>query len=145
MYCAIDEAGSHVGSNSFRLVVGVYDHTGRDLLGSACSQSVRVMANNNIPEGGAHIRLVVNIRCCYLERHGIKPIFGKSSFAMADGIAGSIGWACCPLGYLCVCSVCTGQKVLYQCLQLTSMPDLQGTCNVLYQHLCTIGAHKSSR
>ena len=50
MYCAIDEAGSHVGSKSFRLVVGVYSQTGEDLLGSACSQPIRVMANNDIPK-----------------------------------------------------------------------------------------------
>ncbi len=62
MYCAIDEAGSHVGSKSFRLVVGVYSQTGKDLLGSACSQPVRVMANNDIPHGAAHIPLIVNVR-----------------------------------------------------------------------------------
>ena len=62
MYCAIDEAGSHVGSKSFRLVVGVYSQTGKDLLGSACSQPIRVMANNDIPHGAAHIPLVVNVR-----------------------------------------------------------------------------------
>ena len=37
MYCAIDEAGSHVGSKSFRPIVGVYSQTQKDLLGSACS------------------------------------------------------------------------------------------------------------
>ncbi|KAL0023434.1 hypothetical protein WJX79_000959 [Trebouxia sp. C0005] len=62
MYCAIDEAGSHVGSKSFRLVVGVYSQTGKDLLGSACSQPIRVMANNDIPHGAAHIPLVVHVR-----------------------------------------------------------------------------------
>jgi len=36
MYCAKDEAGSHVGSKSFRLVVGVYSQTRKELLGSAC-------------------------------------------------------------------------------------------------------------
>ncbi|DBA67780.1 TPA: hypothetical protein ACH3X2_001214 [Trebouxia sp. C0005] len=62
MYCAIDEAGSHVGSKSFRLVVGVYSQGGKDLLGSACSQPIRVMANNDIPHGAAHIPLVVHVR-----------------------------------------------------------------------------------
>ncbi|DBA65515.1 TPA: hypothetical protein ACH3X2_003172 [Trebouxia sp. C0005] len=62
MYCAIDEAGSHVGSKSFRLVVGVYSQTGKDLLGSACSQPIRVLANNDIPRGAAHIPLVVHVR-----------------------------------------------------------------------------------
>ncbi|KAL0018388.1 hypothetical protein WJX77_002518 [Trebouxia sp. C0004] len=62
MYCAIDEAGSHVGSKSFRLVVGVYSQTGKDLLGSACSQPIRVMANNDIPNGAAHIPLIVHVR-----------------------------------------------------------------------------------
>ena len=67
MYCAIDEAGSHVGSKSFRLVVGVYSQTGKDLLGPACSQPIRVVANNDIPHGAAHIPLVVNVRGCYLQ------------------------------------------------------------------------------
>ena len=62
MYCAIDEAGSHVGSKSFHVAVGVYSQTGKDLLGSACSQPIQVMANNDIPHGAAHIPLVVNVR-----------------------------------------------------------------------------------
>ncbi|DBB13393.1 TPA: hypothetical protein ACH3X3_005126 [Trebouxia sp. C0006] len=62
MYCAIDEAGSHVGSKSFRLVVGVYGQTGKDMLGSACSQPIRVMANNDIPQGACHVQLIVNVR-----------------------------------------------------------------------------------
>ena len=62
MYCAIDQAGRHVGSKSIRLVVGVYSQTEKDLLGSACSQPIRVMANNDIPHGAAHIPLVVNVR-----------------------------------------------------------------------------------
>ena len=62
MYCAIDEAGSHVGSKTFRLVVGVYTQTGEELLGSGCSQPIRVLANNDIPRGAAHIPLVVTVR-----------------------------------------------------------------------------------
>ena len=45
-----------------RLVVGVYSQTGKDLLGSACSQPIRVVANNDIPHGAAHIPLDVNVR-----------------------------------------------------------------------------------
>ena len=67
LYCAIDEAGSHVGSKSFRLVVGVYSQTGEDLLGSACSQPIRVMANNDVPHGAALIPLIVHVRCCCLQ------------------------------------------------------------------------------
>ena len=66
MYCAIDEAGSHVGSKRFRLVVGVYNQTGEELLGSGCSQPIRVLANNDIPKGAAHIPLVVTVRYCPL-------------------------------------------------------------------------------
>ena len=86
MYCAIDEAGSHVGSKSFRLVVGVYSQTGEDLLGSACSQPIRVMANNDIPKGAAHIPLIVSIRCCYLHT----DMTSKSRFAVAECVGGSI-------------------------------------------------------
>ena len=89
MYAAIDEAGSHVGSKSFRLVVGVYSQAGKDLLGSACSQPVRVMANNDIPKGAAHIPLVVNIRCCHNRLKWRQANTWTPSFAVAECVAGS--------------------------------------------------------
>ena len=90
MYCAIDEAGSHVGSKSFRLVVGVYSQTGKDLLGSACSQPIRVVANNAIPHGAAHIPLPVTVRCCYLQISlTSSKKLQKVTCAVADCVAGS--------------------------------------------------------
>ena len=109
MYFAIDEAGTHVGSTAFRLIVAVHDETGRKLLGTTCSQPIRqgrsslgrrsgccrfaaatpkllllltgepvkhvvplyfqslepccrVVANNDIPQGAAHISLVATTR-----------------------------------------------------------------------------------
>lgn len=62
MYFAIDEAGTHVGSKTFRLVVAIHDETGTKLLGTSCSQPIRVVANNDIPRGAAHISLVATIR-----------------------------------------------------------------------------------
>lgn len=41
MYFAIDEAGTHVGSETFRLIAAVHDETGTKLLGTACSQPIR--------------------------------------------------------------------------------------------------------
>ncbi len=62
MYFAIDEACNHVGSKRFRLIAGVYNQTGEELLGSGCSQPIRVLANNDIPNGAAHIPFAVTIR-----------------------------------------------------------------------------------
>ncbi|KAL3132052.1 hypothetical protein ABBQ32_008669 [Trebouxia sp. C0010 RCD-2024] len=61
MYFAIDEAGTHVGSKTFRLIAAVHDETGTNLLSTACSQPIRVVANNDIPRGAAHISLVATI------------------------------------------------------------------------------------
>ena len=65
-YCAIDEAGGHVGSQRFRLVVGIYNQTGEELLKSGCSQPIQVLANNDIPKGAAHVPLGVTVRYCHL-------------------------------------------------------------------------------
>ena len=45
MYFAIDEAGTHVGSKTFRLIAAVHDETGTSLLGTACSQPIRQAAH----------------------------------------------------------------------------------------------------
>ena len=62
MYLSIDEAATHVGNKRFRLVAMVYEQNGQDLIGTTCSQPIRVMANNDVPTGAAHIRLSCNIR-----------------------------------------------------------------------------------
>ncbi|KAA6421286.1 MAG: hypothetical protein FRX49_08772 [Trebouxia sp. A1-2] len=62
MYLSIDEAATHVGNKKFRLVAMVYEQNGQDLIGTTCSQPIRVMANNDVPTGAAHIRLSCNIR-----------------------------------------------------------------------------------
>ncbi|DBA79883.1 TPA: hypothetical protein ACH3X1_008208 [Trebouxia sp. C0004] len=62
MYLSIDEAATHVGNKRFRLVAMVYEQNGQDLIGTTCSQPIRVMANNDVPIGAAHIRLSCNIR-----------------------------------------------------------------------------------
>ena len=41
MYFAIDEAGTHVGSKTFRLIAAVHDESGTKLLSTACSQPIR--------------------------------------------------------------------------------------------------------
>ncbi len=62
MYLSIDEAGTHVGFNRFRLVVGVYDDTRQELLGTACCPPIRVLSNNDAPGGAPHLMLAVTIR-----------------------------------------------------------------------------------
>ncbi|KAL0020222.1 hypothetical protein WJX77_004654 [Trebouxia sp. C0004] len=62
MYLSIDEAATHVGNKRFRLVAMVYEQNGQDIIGTTCSQPIRVMANNDVPTGAAHIRLSCNIR-----------------------------------------------------------------------------------
>ncbi len=62
MYLSIDEAATHVGNKRFRLVAMVYEQNGQDLIGTTCSQPIRVMANNDVPTGAAHISLSCNIR-----------------------------------------------------------------------------------
>ena len=75
MYLSLDEACTHVGATTFRLVAGVYEPpgdaagsgggnvdpaaaagTGR-LLGTAVSPPIRVLANNDVPTGAARIPL----------------------------------------------------------------------------------------
>ena len=41
MYLSMDEAGTHVGGHSFRLIVGAYDQFGDSLLGTGCSAPIR--------------------------------------------------------------------------------------------------------
>lgn len=62
MYVAIDEACTHIGVKSFRLVAGVYDKSCQHLLGTACSLPIRVVSNNDAPGGAAHITLSASIR-----------------------------------------------------------------------------------
>lgn len=62
MYISLDEACSHVKAKHFRLIMGVYDEAGGQLLGTACSQLIRVLANNDCPKGAASIEFVITTR-----------------------------------------------------------------------------------
>ncbi|KAK9843011.1 hypothetical protein WJX74_005611 [Apatococcus lobatus] len=53
IYLSIDEAATHVGARTFRLVVGALAEESYKLLGSCCSPPIRVMANNDCPGGAA--------------------------------------------------------------------------------------------
>lgn len=61
MYLSFDEAGTHVGCKSFRLVAAIYDENRTKLLGTTVSPPVRVLANNDVPTGAAHLQLMVNL------------------------------------------------------------------------------------
>ncbi len=61
MYLSFDEAGTHVACKSFRLVTAVYDEHRTKLLGTTVSPPVRVLANNDVPTGAAHLQLMVNL------------------------------------------------------------------------------------
>ncbi len=71
MCLSIDEAATHVGNKRFRLVAMVFEQNGQDLIGTACSQPIRVVANNDVPTGAAHIRLSCTIR--YIEAFADVP------------------------------------------------------------------------
>jgi len=61
MYLSFDEAGTHVGCKSFRLIAAVYDENRTKLLGTTVSPPVRVLANNDVPTGAAHLQLMVSL------------------------------------------------------------------------------------
>lgn len=61
MYISFDEAGTHVAAKSFRMVYAVYDRKGRRLLATGASLPFRVLSNNDVPTGAAHLQLVASI------------------------------------------------------------------------------------
>ncbi|KAL0043860.1 hypothetical protein WJX82_010710 [Trebouxia sp. C0006] len=68
--------------------------TGNDLLGSACSQPIRVMANNDIPHGAAHIPLVVNVRKDWVgwqTKNGLVSSLGAPAIEQAEQLYGVAG------------------------------------------------------
>ncbi|KAL0043204.1 hypothetical protein WJX82_008555 [Trebouxia sp. C0006] len=68
--------------------------SGKDLLGSACSQPIRVMANNDIPHGAAHIPLVVNVRKDWVgwqTKNGLVSSHGASANEQAEQLYGDAG------------------------------------------------------
>ena len=50
-----------MGVKTFRLVVAVYDQGGRRRLSTTISPPIRVLANNDVPTGAAHIMLHAQI------------------------------------------------------------------------------------
>ena len=62
MHFSIDEACTHVGVKAFRIIAGLYDMSTKELLGTACSLPIRVVSNNDVPGGSAHITLEASIR-----------------------------------------------------------------------------------
>lgn len=61
MYLSFDEAGTHVSCKNFRLIAAVYDESRTKLLGTSVSPPIRVLANNDVPTGAAHLQLMVNL------------------------------------------------------------------------------------
>ena len=53
-----------------RLVVGVYEEAGEQLLGACCSPPIRVLANNDVPTGAAFIALPLPLRQDWDGWHG---------------------------------------------------------------------------
>jgi hypothetical protein len=50
-----------VAAKCFRLIIAAFDNSGQRLLGTAVSPPVRVLANNDVPTGAAHIQMVMEI------------------------------------------------------------------------------------
>lgn len=87
MYLSFDEAGTHVGCRSFRLLVAAYNPTDNRLIGSAISPPVRVLANNDVPTGAAHLQMVMSVSADWDGwRNGAAPIVPSFTerLAMAD-------------------------------------------------------------
>ncbi|KFM27990.1 hypothetical protein F751_0676 [Auxenochlorella protothecoides] len=61
LYLSFDEAGTHVGAKTFRLVCALYDSDGCQVLANAASPPIRVLANNDVPTGAAHLRLELEV------------------------------------------------------------------------------------
>ena len=62
LYLSLDEASGHVDTRRFRLIIGIYDASDKQLLGSTCSPLIRVLANNDCPGGAAYIPLKISLR-----------------------------------------------------------------------------------
>lgn len=62
MYLSMDEAGTHVGGSRFRLIFCVYDESGSTMLGTTVSIPIRVLANNDVPTGAAHVPINITLR-----------------------------------------------------------------------------------
>lgn len=60
MYLSFDEAGTHVNQRTFRLVVSIAYDGGRHTT-TGVSPPVRVLANNDVPTGAAHMHIMVNM------------------------------------------------------------------------------------
>lgn len=60
LYLSFDEAVTHVGTKFFRLVVAVQDKHGAPL-STGASPPVRVLANNDVPTGAAHLQVLVEV------------------------------------------------------------------------------------
>eukprot|EP00884_Botryococcus_braunii_P004200 jgi/Botrbrau1/13781/Bobra.0056s0033.1 len=57
LFLSIDEACTHVKAALFRLLVVAFDENSTRVLGSTVSPPIRVLANNDVPEGAAYIPL----------------------------------------------------------------------------------------
>lgn len=60
MYLSFDEAVTHVGCRTFRLISAAFDAKG-ELIGTSPSPPVRVLANNDVPTGAAHIEMHIEV------------------------------------------------------------------------------------
>jgi len=61
MYLSFDEAGTHVGCRYFRLIGAAYDNSDGSFLASTVSPPIRVLSNNDVPTGSAHIQLYLSL------------------------------------------------------------------------------------
>ena len=89
MYLSFDEAGTHVASRicKFRLVAAVYDESRENKLCTAASPPVRVLANNDVPNGAAHLQLMVNMPSTW---KGWKTTPAPLRLSFASGVTSSI-------------------------------------------------------
>lgn len=80
LYLSFDEACTHVSCKYFRLVAGIWDASGHHL-GSAATPPFRVLANNDVPNGAAHVQLFMAISS---EWEGWKAVMEIPSFSARE-------------------------------------------------------------
>ncbi len=111
MYLSLDEAGTHVGGGRFRLIFCVYDESGSTMLGTTVSTPIRVLANNDVPTGAAHVPVHITLRCVGWE-------------------VGCFVWCCCSWGCNVLEKVAGGVAqglLVYAQLCVVSPPHSQPT------------------
>jgi hypothetical protein len=80
LYLSMDEAGTHVGWKLFRVVVGIWDAQS-NYLGAGVSPPFRILANNDVPNGAAHMQIFVGVASAWSGWQSVPsiPLYAESA------------------------------------------------------------------